>query len=193
MLHPTNQQKISELDYLDAELISTNKGELIDGHVHLMAGASANHDRIATNLLVEFSRHLDDSPCEPFGSDLKVKANVNFFYPDVTVVCGFDESQPIFTNTPTIVVEVLSQSTRRIDQTTKKLSYINLPTLQEYILIEQDFVDVEVVRRSNGWQSEHYFLGDVITLESIDLTISVEAIYKRVNNSEVKAFLAANN
>ena len=59
------------------------------------------------------------------------------------------------------------------------------------MLIEQDFADVEVVRKSNGWQPEHYFLGDDVHFASIDLTLSVEAIYRRVKNADVEEYWAA--
>lgn len=184
------QETVSQSEYLAGELTSDIKYQLIDGHVYAMAGATVNHDRISTNLLVAFSTHLNNSTCEPLGPDVKIKTNANFFYPDVSVVCDFDETQPIYTDSPTIIVEVLSQSTRKIDQTIKRLNYINLPSLQEYVLIEQDYVDVEVVRRSEGWQSKHYFLGDEVTFESINMTISVEDIYRRVKNQEMDEFLA---
>lgn len=57
------------------------------------------------------------------------------------------------------------------------------------MLIEQDFVDVEIIRRRTGWQSEHYFLGEDVTLDAVDLTVSVEDIYYRVDNSDVKEWL----
>lgn len=70
-------------------------------------------------------------------------------------------------------------------------SYKTLPSLQEYVLIEQDFAEVEVCRRNNNWISERYFLGDDVTFQSIDLTLSVEAIYNRVQNEDVLEFLQA--
>ncbi len=121
---------------------------------------------------------------------MKVKVGSNFFYPDVIVDCNFDESQPYYTESPVIIVEVLSKSTRRTDETTKRTAYINIPSLQEYVLIEQDFVDIEVVRKSEGWQSSHYFLGDEVTFESIDLTLLVEEIYLRVHNEDMIEFLS---
>lgn len=190
MSNVKKQETISESEYLAGEKTSEVKYQLIEGKQEAMAGASANHDRICGNLYSEFRHHLKGSSCEPFGSNMKVKANNNFFYPDVIVVCDFDESQPIYTDAPIIIVEVLSNSTRRIDETIKRFNYINLPNLQEYVLIEQDFVDIEVVRKSQDWQSKHYFLGDDITFESIDLTLSVEDIYLRVNNQDMSEFLA---
>lgn len=84
---------------------------------------------------------------------------------------------------------MLSKSTRRTDETIKRMAYMQIPSLQEYVLIEQDIVDVEVIRRATGWLSEHYFLGDELTLSSINLTLSVEDIYERVQNGDVSEWL----
>lgn len=73
---------ISETEYLAAELTNDNKHEFIDGEVYAMAGASANHERITKNLARKFGNHLENSPCEPFGSDMKVKIGAKYFYPD---------------------------------------------------------------------------------------------------------------
>jgi len=120
---------------------------------------------------------------------MKVKAGSKFFYPDVIVDCQFDEASPYYSDTPRIIVEVLSKATRKIDETTKRFSYMNIPGLQEYVLIEQDIVDIEVIRRSEGWISKHYYLGERIHFESIDLTLSVEEIYHRVQNEEMREFI----
>ena len=190
MLPAEQMNKITPEDYLEGELTSEVKHELVDGEAYAMAGAAANHERISGNFYAEFRSHLKGSPCEPFGSDMKVRVDDNFFYPDVIVDCGFDESQPYYTDSPVIVVEVLSKSTRRTDETIKRQQYLSVPTLQEYVLIEQDIVDIEVVRRSKGWQSEHYFMGDEITFASIGLTVAVEDIYLRVQNEDVADYLA---
>lgn len=110
---------------------------------------------------------------------MKVKAGNDFFYPDVIVVCHHQNHDSYYTESPITLVEVLSKSTRRIDQTLKRQAYQRLLSLQEYVLIEQDFVDVEICRRANHWQSEHYYLGDEVYFSSIDLYLLVEAIYAR--------------
>ena len=189
MLAVKDSDLISVNDYLEGEPISKVKHELIDGYVYAMAGASANHERISGNIYRKFGNHLENTPCEPFGSDMKVRIGSNFFYPDVIVDCNFDNSEPYFTQTPRIIVEVLSKSTRRADETIKLMSYINIPSLQEYVLIQQDFVDIQVIRRSEGWLPKHYFLGDEITFESIELTLLVEDIYQRVQNDDMVEFL----
>jgi Uma2 family endonuclease len=93
-----------------------------------------------------------------------------------------------FSTSPVLIVEVLSNSTRKRDLTTKLLQYINLPSVQEYVLIEQDIVSVQVLRRSNHWQSEYFFLGDSVTFESVDLTLTVEDVYDRVDNEDMNEF-----
>ena len=182
---------ISQEEYLEGELISETKHEYIDGEVFAMAGASRNHERIAGNVYRHLGNHLQGKPCEPFSSDLKVKVGSKFFYPDAMVVCDEQNPHSYYSQTPTLIVEVLSKSSRRMDETTKRMAYQSIPTLQEYVLIEQDFVDVEVCRLSQGWVSEHYFWGDSVSFESVGLTLTVAEIYDRVDNEEVQGFLQA--
>lgn len=186
---PFEDTWVSEEDYLAGELTSEIKHEYIDGHVYAMDGASRNHGRIAGNVFVELRNFLTNTPCEPFNSGLKIKIGSRFFYPDVMVVCEEQCSHEYYTESPVIIVEVLSKSSRRIDETTKRVAYQSIPSLQEYVLIEQDFVDVEVCRKSEGWVSNHYFLGDSVTFEAVGLTMTVEEIYARVDNDEVRAYL----
>ena len=176
-------------DYLQGELTSQTKHEYVDGQVYAMAGASRNHERIAGNVYRKIGNHLEGHTCEPFASDIKVKAGNNFFYPDVMVVCEEQNPHEYYTATPVIIAEVLSKNTRRTDETTKRLAYFNITSLQEYVLIEQDIVDVELCRRNNGWVSEHFFMGDEVCFESIGLTLTVEEIYARVDNEDVRTFL----
>jgi len=180
---------ISEEEYLEGELTSEVKHEYIDGKVFAMAGASRNHERIAGNIYRQFGNHLQGKPCEPFRSDLKIKVGSKFFYPDVMVVCDEPNPHSHYTQSPTLIVEVLSKNSRRMDETTKRLAYQSIPTLQEYVLIEQDFVDVEVCRLSQGWVSEHYFWGDNVYFGAVDLTLTVAEIYDRVDNEEVSGLL----
>ena len=189
MLSPQHNDFISIADYLQGELISDTKHEYLGGQVYAMAGASKNHQRIITNIVIAFGGHLRDMPCDTFASDIKVRiGDLAFFYPDVIVACQDDTDDSYYTEKPAMIVEVLSKSTRRKDETTKRRLYQTLRSLQEYVLIEQDIVDVEVCRRSEGWVSEHYFMGDEVTFAAIDLTLSVNEIYERVVNDDVSAF-----
>jgi Uma2 family endonuclease len=177
-------------DYLAYELNADSKHEYINGELYAMAGASKNHQSITDNVLGEIRQHLKNTPCRPFGSDVKIKVSNAFFYPDVMVVCEDKTDNPYYTESPLLVVEVLSKSTRRNDETIKRTAYQSIPSVMEYVLIEQNFVDVEVCRRSSAWVSNHYFLGDEVTFESIDLTLPVSEIYRWVENEDMAAFLA---
>ena len=176
---------ISPEDYLAGEETADTKSEYIDGGIYAMSGASANHNRIAGNIHTAFNVHLKGKPCQPYSADMKVNIGSQYFYPDVMVDCSDLPGDCQVTQTPVIVVEVMSKSTRRMDETVKRLAYMQIPAVQEYLLIEQDFVDIEIVRRSNGWLPEHYYLGDEFTLNSIGLTLRVEDVYDRVQNSDM--------
>lgn len=184
---------MSEKDYLATEPGSDVRREYIDGQVYAMAGSSINHNILSLNIASEFRNHLKGKPCTAFMSDIKVPLKVSvghdYVYPDVVVDCTKVQGQRYFSNAPTLIVEVLSQSTRKSDLTTKLLRYVNLPSLQEYVVIEQDFVQVQVLRKSNDWKSEYYYLGDLAVFESIALTLAVEAIYEQVDNQDMAQYL----
>ena len=179
---------ITEDEYLRMEQSSDTRHEYIDGCVYAMVGASLYHARITANILGEFRNHLKGKACEAFMTDVKIKLGSSYVYPDVVVDCSGTEANDYFANVPILIVEVLSQTTRKRDLTTKLFKYINLPTLQEYVLIEQNTASVTVLRRAHDWQYEYYVLGDSVTFESIGLTLRVEEIYDRVNNHDIQEY-----
>ena len=183
---------ISEQDYLDGEKRREIKHEYFDGEIFAMAGASRSHQRLTANTLVAFANHLKGTPCEAFSSDMKVRADKGkkYFYPDVLVSCTKGDSDSHFEESPRIIVEVLSNSTRKFDQTLKRLVYQSITTLEEYVLIEQDRVEIQVFRRADNWQSSYYYIDDDITFTSIGLTLPVLEIYARVENEDMREFLA---
>lgn len=179
---------ISEAEYLELEESSNIKHEYINGEMWAMAGASLAHNILTSNMSRHFGNHLDGTRCTAVSSDLKVKANHNFFYPDVVVLCS-DENDEFYTDQPLILVEVLSKSTEKFDKSFKMTCYKTLPSLQEYVLIQQDCAEIMMCRRNNSWAAEFFFLGDNITFESIGLTLPVETIYQRVKNQDVIDYL----
>lgn len=179
---------LTEAEYLASEPDSEIKREYIDGQVYAMAGAGYNHNCIAANILRRFGNHLEGTPCATFMADIKVRLGRDYVYPDVLVDCSKMAGDDLFSSAPVIIVEVLSRSTRKTDTTTKLIRYINLPSLQEYVLIEPDIVSVQVLRRANHWLSEYYFLGDDVTFTSIGLTLKVEDIYDRVDNRDINEY-----
>ncbi|WP_019864481.1 Uma2 family endonuclease [Methylovulum miyakonense] len=179
---------ISEEEYLASEQVSDIRHEYIGGQVYAMAGAGYNHNCITANIMRKFGNHLEGTPCATFVADMKVRLGKDYVYPDVLVDCGKLSGDDYFANSPVIIVEVLSPSTRKTDTTTKLIRYINLPSVQEYVLVEQDFVSVQVLRRSQHWQPEYFYLGDAVTFAPIGLTLAVEEIYDRVDNKDMNEF-----
>jgi len=187
--------KISEDEYLSGEKTSDIKFEFINGDVFSMAGASRNHNILSSNISRELGNQLkhNSSSCTTFSSDMKIKVSStgkSFFYPDVMVSCDKDGCEDeYFITTPKIIVEVLSKSTRKMDTTTKMLHYFTIPSLEEYVLIEQDICEIQVFKKSEDWRCSFYFLSDVINFSSINVSISVEDIYYQIDNEEVVAFM----
>lgn len=183
---------MTEDEYLNTEQTSEVKREYIDGYVYAMAGAKRNHNLLTMNVARRFGNHLEESPCVTFASDMKVKVGNNYFYPDVVVDCNSADGEELFIDSPWIIVEVISHSTRKNDTSIKFIRYINLPTLEEYVLIEQDVVSIQVFRKNNDWKPSFYCMGDSVTFESISLILTVEEIYDRVANKELEEFRRLN-
>jgi Uma2 family endonuclease len=183
---------ISDKDYLLGERQSDIKHEFINGAVYAMAGGTKDHNIICGNIFGEWRQQLKGQPCRPYFADVMVKASTHYFYPDVMLVCEPDEKDDErLVHSPAIVVEVLSTSTRVNDLTLKKIAYLNLPSLQEYWLVEQDRCEIEVFRRSENWASTYYVLGDTITSDVVGISLTVADIYDNVENQHIAALLVA--
>ena len=187
MSQQTNLKNITEQQYLEQERLCAVKHEYINGGPQAMAGASENHNRITGNIFGAFHTQLKGSACEPLVADMKVKAGRHYFYPDVMVNCEPDDNDPYFKTSPRIIVEVLSKTTNRMDKTTKRIAYQAIASLQAYVLVEQNRVEVQVLTRESGWQAAYYYLDDEIVLASVGIVVAVKDIYDRVNIEALEA------
>lgn len=155
--------------------------EYVNGLVYAMTGASRNHNRVTRRLMRLLDQHLQGSSCEPFQSDMKVKIqrgdDVRFYYPDVQVTCE-EETDRYYNEHPCLIMEVLSETTQRVDRTEKRLAYQMIERLQEYVLLSQDSSYLEIYRRRTEWRRESFSGSDSITLESVGLTFRVEELYE---------------
>src|SRR5262249_22943537 len=144
---------------LKGEDLSATRHEYIYGEVYAMAGASVAHNRIVTNIGYLVDNHLGNSRCETYVENVKLKADEQtFYYPGVMVACDENSESIYYREQPILLVEVISPSTERIDRNEKLTVYKNIPTLQEYLLVWQDKILVEIHRRQadNSWESEIY-------------------------------------
>ncbi len=181
---PKLKTKISVEDYLEGEKTSLVRYEYIEGEVYAMAGTSDNHARIWGNAFVALSIHLRNSPCEPFSTEIKVRVTPNvYYYPDILVSCEENPENPYFRSEPILIIEVTSKSTATIDRREKLVFYQQMPSLQEYVVIDQFRMNAQVHRRQEdgGWITYFYTQNDdVVELKSIDLTIPLPELYTRV-------------
>lgn len=175
---------VSVDEYLECELVSEVKHEYVGGHVHAMAGGTTRHSAVATNVTIALGGALRGKPCRPFNSDLKIRIELpgqtRFYYPDAMVVCELREETATWQDRPVVVVEVLSESTRRIDLTEKRDAYLAIPTLKALIFVEPDIAHVTVHRcgPSGGFNIEEYAgLDSVIPLPEVEIDLPLSEIY----------------
>lgn len=179
-------QAISVEEYLAGELLSEVKHEYIAGVVHAMAGGSNSHNMIASNVQGELRDRLKDSPCREFNSDTKVRIQTQrgtiFYYPDVQVVCRPNPQTDTFQDAPVIIVEVLTDSTRRVDTIEKKDLYCSIPSLTTYIMIEQDTPQAIVLTRTEtGFQQQVYAgLDATINIAHPAIQLSLKEVYRDI-------------
>src|SRR3989442_10570028 len=143
---------ISPEEYLEGERIAEVKHEYVAGRVYAMAGASDNHNRISGNIFAALHHHLRGKPCDVFTNDMKVRTapehGSSFYYPDVVVACDPTDNAKYYRERPLYVFEVISPDTERTDRREKAISYYYIPTIEAYIIADQDLFALTVNRRT---------------------------------------------
>lgn len=176
-------------EYLALERAAEFRSEYADGQIYAMGGASRRHNTIALNLAAELRAKFGDGPCEAFMADMRVKVEATglFTYPDVVAVCGKpvleDETHLDTLLNPTLIIEVLSQSTEAYDRGKKFEHYRRIPSLQEYVLVAQREVHVDrYMRRGDFWAMVEFTDPEgMLPLESVGCSIALRDIYRRVD------------
>lgn len=174
-------------EYLDLERKSEIRSEYIAGEMFAMSGASRRHGLIAGNFFRELSSQLRDKACEAHKSDLRVKVSPTgmYTYPDIVALCGEPEIEDEHVDTllnPSVIIEVLSDSTEAYDRGEKFAHYRRIDSLREYVLVSQNKIRVEHYRRDG----DEWILSEVsgpeaiLHLESIDCHVPVSTIYEKV-------------
>jgi Uma2 family endonuclease len=177
-------------EYLQLEAKSDIKHEYIDGEVYAMAGATDIHVTIALNIAILLRNHLRGSGCRVYISDMKVRieAQNRFYYPDVLVTCeDRDRENSTFKQFPSLIIEVLSDSTEAFDRGDKFADYQSLPSLQEYVLVNTKKARIECFRRTKEglWLLQFYELEDSqFDLTSIDFKGKISDVYEQVEFSD---------
>ncbi|WP_300600182.1 Uma2 family endonuclease [Niabella sp.] len=173
-------------EYLEMENASPEKHEYYRGGIFAMAGAGRKHNVIFSNMMGQLYLQLRGKPCTPFGSDMRIHIpeNTLFTYPDISIICGDIVSSPEDAETavaPTVLIEILSRSTRDYDRGSKFKLYRDIPALKEYILVDSESISIEVFRLNNSghWELEEYKTsGDTLIIKAVDARIAIPDIYE---------------
>lgn len=181
------EKYLSPEEYLAIERQAERKSEYFNGAMYLMAGASLDHNIIVANVVITLGTQLKKKPCTVLPSDMRLRLPMrNYAYPDVIVVCGTpeleDKHKDILLN-PTVVIEVLSDSTEAKDRGLKAWHYRKIESLTDYLFIDQHTAKIELyTRQTNGrWTlSEANGLSDTIEIASLQCQLAMAEIYAKV-------------
>ncbi|MGH2587833.1 MAG: Uma2 family endonuclease [Dehalococcoidia bacterium] len=188
--------QVTPAEYLAQERQAQTKSEYLGGFIVAMTGASRLHNYVAGDIFGELREQLRNSPCDLFTGDMRVKVTEtgDYTYPDVVVACGdvaFEDAELDTLLTPTVIIEVLSPSTETYDRGAKFISYRQLPSLQEYVLVAQDRPRIEHYAR----HGEQWILTTVtdldasVRLPAIGCELRLRDVYRRVNLEDRSATL----
>ncbi len=189
MAVPAHKKYISAEEYLRREKDAETRHEYFDGVIVAMAGASEAHAAICYNLPIALAPQLRGRSCRGFSSDMRVRvvAHNRYYYPDISVACATPQLEVLSgvqsLLNPTLIIEVLSDSTERLDRGDKWIAYQTIESLRVYLLISQHKPLIEAyMRQENGkWAYTHIAgLDSVLSLDSIGLQLHLTDVYADV-------------
>jgi Uma2 family endonuclease len=180
-----NDRRFTPDEYFTWEEQQLERHELIDGYVYAMSGGTINHGRISIKITGMLDNHLDGSSCITGNSDVRINIleTTDYSYPDASVTCDErDKSGTQYIAYPCLIVEVLSDSTEAYDRSEKFYRYRRNPILQEYVLVSAKSISIDLFRKNDNdeWVFTQYRTGDTVELRSIDLSFSIERVYRGI-------------
>ncbi|MBI4955024.1 MAG: Uma2 family endonuclease [Myxococcales bacterium] len=187
MGQPALRTGVSPEEYLAFERASADKHELSHGEIFAMSGGTRAHAMLAAGLLRELGVALLERPCEIYTSDMRVKiaSSGSYLYPDVSVACGEprveDEHGDTLVN-PSLIVEVLSESSEAYDRGEKFAQYRSVPSVSDYVLVSQTVARIEHYRRQpdGTWLLTILGPGSELVLAPLDVKVAVDRVYLKV-------------
>jgi len=182
----TAPQRLTAREYLALDRAAATRSEYYFGEVIAMAGGTANHSLIASNIVGEARDALKGRPCRVLNSDMRTKTATGVYtYPDVLIVCGqpqFDDDRDDVLLNPLVIFEVLSPSTESYDRGSKFTHYRSIPALMTYVLVAQDQAYIECYTRDpRGWiLTDALGRDQSLYIPGADITLSLAEIYAQV-------------
>ncbi|MGH8512519.1 MAG: Uma2 family endonuclease [Gammaproteobacteria bacterium] len=146
-----------------------------------MTGGSAAHGLISANIIRELGNAFKGTPCRVYSSDFKVKVGADSYYPDVSVACEKIQTTDRYTESPALLVEVLSPSTAHQDIGYKLHRYQAISTLRVYLIVSQDEKRIVAhVREAQDWTVVTAFYEDELVIAPFDVVLSLREVYRGV-------------
>lgn len=150
-----------------------------------MTGGTAAHDRIRVNLIAALANRLRGSRCSPHAGDLKVQAGGNVRYPDAFVTCRPIDRRATIAAEPVIIFEILSASTAVVDRVVKNEEYRSIPSVQRYVMLEQERRAATVFERQGVDWVGHLLANEAtIDLTEIGCAIPLMELYDGIDFAE---------
>jgi Uma2 family endonuclease len=186
-------------EYLELEIPSVDKHEYIDGEIRLMSGGMPNHNRVIGNLFAALNFAFKGKPYEAFVTDqrLWIPRKRIYTYPDILIVKGeleLQEGRKDTLTNPSAIIEVLSKSTQNYDKGDKFTAYRNIPSFQEYILVDQYSMHVEhyVKTEQRKWIFQEYDeVDNALVFASLPFEILLTDLYDKVKFEPAEADIDA--
>jgi Uma2 family endonuclease len=168
--------RVGRAEYLSSEEHAAVKSEWVDGVVYSMAGASKLHVRTVTRLIALLAATAEQRNCLLGSSDLLVRTDSAYYYPDLVVSCDPDDDARIESR-PCFIVEVQSPSTKRADRHEKRDAYCSLATMHDYWIVDPETKVVESWTRSpEGWVGNHHTATESLHVGCLDIDLTVSSI-----------------
>ena len=184
---PSYQKKLYSIpEYLEMEKDSLEKHEYYKGEIFAMAGAGARHNVLYSNIFGNLFSALKGRNCLPYGSNMRIHIPENslFTYPDISIICGeiiLSEEDEDTATLPTVIIEILSPSTKNYDRGVKFMLYRAIPALKEYILVDSESIHIEhfAINKAGLWQlEEHNKLVEKIMIKSLNIQLLVQDVFE---------------
>jgi Uma2 family endonuclease len=171
--------KLTEAQYLELEKTSHERHEFVDGVLHAMTGDKKQNNRVVKRLIWVLDEKAEEKDCDVFFTVVKMRVpGGKYRYPDVVVTCE-PESDEYLVEAPCAVFEVLSDSTRDVDENEKLEEYLKITSVQVYALLRQDRSLAMVYTRSaKGWDFALLENMGSFEVPCLDLTVRLEQLYR---------------
>jgi len=187
---PMQSPKLTPEEYFAWEEQQLDRHEYINGEVYAMSGGTQNHSRISLKFGALLDSHLSNGNCRVFNADCRVKIveTNDYTYPDVSVSCDRrDQTTEQYITYPCLIVEVLSDSTEAYDRGKKFFRYRQNPQLQDYVLVSSKEIAIDLYCKTENerWEIINYRAGEIVELQSVNLSFPIEQVYRGIDFSEV--------